>query len=165
MTGVARRDTIKFLFGATKETPFEDRYVIPVIVRQEGGTFNNSDLKSLVVGKWHHYIQSTSAWKVDYNYDLTINADGSYSERMKEDNVNGTELHTDRTETGTYTITGYNIPESSTLCIQVYVTLTYTSGATSGTGERKPGTRTTTWEVYPHFMRYIEGRSKYYDKQ
>jgi hypothetical protein len=162
-TGVARRDTIKFLFGATKEVPLDQRYCIPVVVRQEGGTFTYNDLKSLVVGKWHHHIISSSAWQVESNYDLTINADGTYTEVQKEDNINGMEWHTNVTESGTYTITGYSVPESSSLCIQVKVSLNYTSGPTTGT--KTAGSRTTTWEIYPHFMRYIEGRSRYYDRQ
>lgn len=162
-TGVARRDTIKFLFGATKEVPLDQRYCIPVVVRQEGGTFTYNDLKSLVVGKWHHHIISSSAWQVESNYDLTINADGTYTEVQKEDNINGMEWHTNVTESGTYTITGYSVPESSSLCIQVNVSLNYTSGPTTGT--KTAGSRTTTWEIYPHFMRYIEGRSRYYDRQ
>lgn len=162
-TGVARRDTIKLLFGPEKETPDDKRYCIPIVVRQEGGTFSNSDLKSLVVGNWHHHIISSSAWQVESNYDLTINEDGTYTEVQVEDNLNGMEWHTNVTETGTYTITGYTIPTSSTLCVQVHVTLNYMRGPTNG--EKKQGSLDTTWEVYPHFMRFIEGRSRYYDRQ
>ena len=100
---------------------------------------------------------------MESNYDLTINADGTYTEVQKEDNINGMEWHTNVTESGTYTITGYSVPESSSLCIQVNVSLNYTSGPTTGT--KTAGSRTTTWEIYPHFMRYIEGRSRYYDRQ
>ena len=86
-TGVPRNSTILFYFGEEKGTPYKNCYCIPIIVRQEGGNFTNNDLKSLIVGKWHHHIISSSAWQVESNYDLTINADGTYTEVQKEDNI------------------------------------------------------------------------------
>ena len=161
-TSQARQDTIKMLFANDNDTPDDQRYCIPIVVKQKAGPFQTNDLKSLVVGNWHHYIESTGYYHTASTYDLTINADGTYKEHMVENSIDGPAFHSDKMEEGTYQITGYT--HSGSNRIQVHVKLNYALRATAG-GNSTNGSRETTWEVYPHFMRYTTGRSKYYDRE
>lgn len=161
-TGKARQDTIQFLFAASSDVPNEERFCVPVVVKQAAGPYQTSDLKSFIVGKWHHYIRTTGL-VTDENYDLQINEDGTYREDMHEVGIGHNYKYEGREE-GTYEITGFTHDKANN--VKIHLKMTYKRGnVVDGELGKNPltGVRETTMEVYPHFMRYFY-ESRYYDR-
>lgn len=165
-TNKARQDTIKMGFTMVKESPFEGRYIIPLIIRQAAGPYSPKDSKSLIVGKWHHHIIGTNALtgqpSTDCNWDAVFNTDGSYRVDKHEIGINGYDYKFEGWEQGTYEITKVEIDDSN--CIRVYLNQTYTHGPTTDPAGYSSGSRETYFVVYPHFMLWRTGQQKYYDR-
>ena len=164
-TNKARVDTIRMGFTMIKDSPFEDRYIIPVVIKQAAGPYTPKNSNSIIVGKWHHYIIGTNALTgkpyTECNYDVVFNADGSYREDQHEVGINR-DYKADYWEQGTYEVTEVKIDDSN--CLRVYLKMSYTYGPTTAAAGYSSGNRETYFVVYPHFMMWATGRSRYYDR-
>ena len=164
-TNKVRQDTIKFLFAVNKDVPNEKRFCVPVVIKQKAGPFNKADLKKHILGKWHHHIIGTNALTgkpyTECNYDVVFNADGSYREDQHEVGINR-DYKADYWEQGTYEVTEVKIDDSN--CLRVYLKMSYTYGPTTAAAGYSSGNRETYFVVYPHFMMWATGRSRYYDR-
>lgn len=164
-TNKARQDTIKFLFAENSNVPNEKRFCVPVVIKQKAGPFNTADLKKHILGKWHHHIIGTNALTgqpyTESNYDVVFNADGSYREDQHEVGINR-DYKFEGWEEGTYEITKVEIDDQN--CLRVYLKQSYKYGPTTATAGYSSGSRETYFVVYPHFMMWATGRSRYYDR-
>ena len=164
-TKSARQDTIKFLFAENSSVPNEKRFCVPVVIKQKAGPANKADLNKHILGKWHHHIIGTNALTgkpyTECNYDVVFNADGSYREDQHEVGINR-DYKADWWEQGTYDITKVELDDSN--CLRVYLKMSYTYGPTTAAAGYSSGNRETYFVVYPHFMMWATGRSRYYDR-
>lgn len=164
-TRSARQDTIKFLFAENSSVPNEKRFCVPVVIKQKAGPANKADLNKHILGKWHHHIIGTNALTgkpyTECNYDVVFNADGSYREDQHEVGINR-DYKADWWEQGTYDITKVELDDSN--CLRVYLKMSYTYGPTTAAAGYSSGNRETYFVVYPHFMMWATGRSRYYDR-
>ena len=164
-TNKARQDTIKFLFAVNKDVPNEKRFCVPVVIKQKAGPFSTANLKNHILGKWHHHIIGTNALTgqpyTESNYDVVFNADGSYREDQHEVGINR-DYKFEGWEEGTYEITKVEIDDQN--CLRVYLKQSYKYGPTTATAGYSSGSRETYFVVYPHFMMWATGRSRYYDR-
>ena len=165
-TNKARLDTIKMGFTMVKESPFENRFIIPIVVKQAAGPYTPKNSKSLIVGKWHHYIIGTNALtgkpNVEVNWDAVFNNDGTYSVDKHEIGINGYDYKFEGWEKGSYEITKVEMDDKN--CILVYLNQTYTHGPTTAAAGYSSGSRETYFVVYPHFLLWRTGQQKYYDR-
>ena len=164
-TSNARQDTIKFLFAANSDVPNEDRYCVPVVIKQAAGPCHSEDLKNHILGQWHHHIIATNAVNgkpfTECNYDVVFNDDGSYREDKHEVGIDR-DYNYNGWEKGTYEITKVELDDSN--CLRVYLKMTYTYGPTTADEGYSSGYRETYFVIYPHFMLWTTGRSRYYDR-
>lgn len=164
-TRSARQDTIKFLFAENSNVPNEKRFCVPVVIKQKAGPASKADLNKHILGKWHHHIIATNMLTgqpyTECNYDVVFNADGSYREDQHEVGINR-DYKADWWEIGTYEITEVKLDDSN--CLRVYLKMSYTYGPTTAAAGYSSGNRETYFVVYPHFMMWATGRSKYYDR-
>ena len=165
-TRSARQDTIKFLFAENSNVPNEKRFCVPVVIKQKAGPASQADLKKHILGKWHHHIVATNALtgkpSTDVNWDAVFNADGSYRVDKHEVGLNGSDYNFEGWEKGTYEITEVKLDDSN--CLRVYLKQSYTHGPTTAAAGYSSGSRETYFVVYPHFMMWATGRSRYYDR-
>ena len=165
-TRSARQDTIKFLFAENSNVPNEKRFCVPVVIKQKAGPASQADLKKHILGKWHHHIVATNALtgkpSTDVNWDAVFNADGSYRVDKHEVGLNGSDYNFEGWEKGTYEITEVKLDDSN--CLRVYLKQSYTHGPTTAAAGYSSGSRETYFVVYPHFMMWATGQSKYYDR-
>ena len=165
-TKSARQDTIKFLFAENSNVPNEKRFCVPVVIKQKAGPANKADLKKHILGKWHHHIVATNMLtgkpSTDVNWDAVFNADGSYRVDKHEVGLNGSSYNFEGWEKGTYEVTEVKLDDSN--CLRVYLKQTYTHGPTTAAAGYSSGSRETYFVVYPHFMMWATGQSKYYDR-
>lgn len=164
-TNKVRQDTIKFLFAVSSDVPNEKRFCVPVVIKQKAGPYRAADLKNHILGKWHHHIIGTNALTgkpyTDCNYDVVFNADGTYREDQHEVGINR-DYKYDGWEEGTYEITKVEIDNVD--CLRVYLKQTYKYGPTTASAGYSSGSRETYFVIYPHFMMWATGRSRYYDR-
>lgn len=164
-TNKARQDTIKMGFTVEKNSDFETRFIVPLVIKQSAGPYTPKNSNSLIVGKWHHHIIGTNALTgkpyTECNYDVVFNADGSYREDQHEVGINR-DYKADYWEEGTYEITKVEIDSQN--CLRVYLKQSYTHGPTTAAAGYSSGNRETYFVVYPHFMMWATGRSRYYDR-
>lgn len=164
-TNKARQDTIQMGFSLEKGSDFNGRYIIPVVIKQAAGPYSPKNSKSIIVGTWHHYIIGTNALTgqpyTECNYDVVFNADGSYREDQHEVGI-GRDYKADWWEQGTYEITEVKIDDKN--CLRVYLKMSYTHGPTTAPAGYSTGSRETYFVVYPHFLLWTSGRSRYYDR-
>ena len=153
-TNKARQDTIKMGFTMVKGSPFDERYIIPIVVKQAAGPYNLADAKSYLVGSWRYKETVSGSYDIDKDYLITFNSNGTYKEVRKEDAINY-DYHTSGTEEGTYEVTEIMLDPRLTNCITVYVTMTYNNGES---------TRKTSFDVLAHRIFYWKPRLHYYDK-
>lgn len=134
-----RVDTVKMSFYYTKGAPWNERYVVPVIIRQDAGPATLADMKKLFVGKWWSKYDKTSAGNDKYNYQrYTFNADNTFAHETSIA-IDGILPPTwDMEKSGTYSITSYKVlGHRVQLQIQLQV---------------KEGYYNCIVEVFPHFM-------------
>lgn len=165
-TNKVRQDTIKFLFAENSSVPNEKRFCVPVVIKQKAGPASKADLKNHILGKWHHHIIGTNALtgkpSTDVNWDAEFKADGSYTVDKHEVGLNGYDYKFEGWEKGTYEITKVEIDDSN--CLRVYLKQSYTHGPTTAAAGYSSGNRETYFVIYPHFMMWATGQSKYYDR-
>ena len=150
-TKEARVDTIKMGFTMVKGSPFEERFIIPIVVKQAAGPYNLKNAKSYLVGSWRYKERVGGTYDVDRDYLLTFNSDGTYTEDRKEDSPNY-DYHSHGTEEGTYEVT--EITHSDNNRIKLKVKMTY-----------KSGSREAQIDVYAHRIFYWQPRLHYYDRE
>lgn len=164
-TDKARQDTIKMGFTLEEGSDFDTRFIIPVVIKQAAGPYSPKDAKSIIVGKWHHYIIGTNALTgkpyTECNYDVVFNVDGTYREDQHEVGINR-DYKFEGWEQGTYEITKVLIDDKN--CLRVYLNQKYTYGPTTAEAGYSSGSRETYFVVYPHFLLWATGRSRYYDR-
>ncbi len=164
-TNKARQDTVKFLFGENSNVPNEKRFCVPVVIKQKAGPYSTANLNKHIIGKWHHHIIGTNALTgkpyTECNYDVVFNADGSYREDQHEVGI-GRDYKYEGWEEGTYEITKVEIDDLD--CLRVYLKQSYTHGPTTAAAGYSSGNRETYFVIYPHFMMWATGRSRYYDR-
>ena len=135
-------------------------------IEQKAGPASQADLKKHILGKWHHHIVATNALtgkpSTDVNWDAVFNADGSYRVDKHEVGLNGSDYNFEGWEKGTYEITEVKLDDSN--CLRVYLKQSYTHGPTTAAAGYSSGSRETYFVVYPHFMMWATGQSKYYDR-
>jgi hypothetical protein len=153
-TKEARVDTIKMGFTMVKGSPFEERFIIPIVVKQAAGPYNLKNAKSYLVGTWHYKerVGGSGTYDVDKDYLLTFNSDGTYKEERKEDGVNYPDYKVRGTEEGTYEVT--EITHSDNNRIKLKVKMIY-----------KNGSREAEFHVYAHRIFYWQPRLHYYDRE
>ena len=164
-TDKAREDTIRMGFTLDKNSDFDTRFIIPLVIKQAAGPYSPKDAKSIIVGKWHHYIIGTNALTgkpyTECNYDVVFNIDGTYREDQHEVGINR-DYKFEGWEQGTYEITKVLIDDKN--CLRVYLNQKYTYGPTTAEAGYSSGSRETYFVVYPHFLLWATGRSRYYDR-
>ena len=148
-----RQDTIKMGFTMVKGSPFNERFIIPVVIKQAAGPHNVKNAKSYLVGDWRYTETVKGSYDVNRDYLLTFKSDGTYKEIRKEVGVNY-DYKFDDTEEGTYEVT--EIIQESTNRMRLKVKMTYKNGASS---------REAQFDVYAHRIFYWQPRLHYYDRE
>lgn len=130
-TDKARQDTIKLYFAEEKGLPFEERYCVPVVVKQAAGPYKLQDLYKLFAGTWNAYTESNNS--SDYSSrQETFNADGTY----KVHTVYTVGSLGEETIEGTYTINSWTLKQG-------YLSISI---------KQSNRVYNSTLELYPHFM-------------
>ena len=151
-TKEARVDTIKMGFTMVKGSPFNERFIIPIVVKQAAGPYNLKNAKSYLVGSWRYKERVGGTYDVDKDYLLTFNPDGTYTEDRKEDGVNYADYKVRGTEEGTYEVT--EITHEDNNRIKLKVKMIY-----------KNGSREAEFHVYAHRIFYWQPRLHYYVRE
>jgi len=153
-TKKARTDTLKIYFANSPNAPEKDRYYMPVVVKQQAGTYNLQDLSKLFVGKWWNPNEGPDNLGGYMYYRFSFNSNGSYTlETQYSKTKGGDSSKWAIAQSGTYSVTSYSLYNT---CIRVNLKLTYKNS----NGETK--TDIDFAEVYPHFMRMT---GSYMEKQ
>ena len=151
-TKEARVDTVKMGFTMVKGSPFNERFIIPIVVKQAAGPYNLKNAKSYLVGSWRYKERVGGTYDVDKDYLLTFNPDGTYTEDRKEDGVNYADYKVRGTEEGTYEVT--EITHEDNNRIKLKVKMIY-----------KNGSREAEFHVYAHRIFYWQPRLHYYVRE
>ena len=136
--------------------PFEDRYIIEVVIEQEAGPAEMEDLDYLLFGTWENESADNLLTQQTV---FTFNSDGTYRyDRVRTPAPGSTRTYYSNMEVGTYKVTGYELDKQLIrLNVKVdYDNTTYQVQDPANTSEQSHGSKTISIDVFPHFNRYLQ---------
>jgi len=156
LTSEVRKDTIFMAWTNDTSIPFEDRYIIEVVIEQEAGPAEMEDLDYLLFGTWENESADNLLTQQTV---FTFNSDGTYRyDRVRTPAPGSTRTYYSNMEVGTYKVTGYELDKQLIrLNVKVdYDNTTYQVQDPANTSEHSHGSKTISIDVFPHFNRYLQ---------
>lgn len=75
----ATTDTLVFSYSNNEDTPYAERYKIPVIIKQKAGPADLQDMMKMMKGEWISTEESNPTWQ----RRLVYNGDGTYTSQQR----------------------------------------------------------------------------------